>query len=161
MSSSSRSSILLGALIVCSLLFHGIVTAPVPDPVPVQPIQTVPHVPQPPAPIVPEKNVGVATAYCNCKDRMNGETGVTAAGYSLDNGLTYKGYRILAADKKYPFGTIVEMTLESGETITGIVLDRGGAVKGNHFDIVYKSRSKAYDFGVQDIKFEIKGRMKV
>ncbi|KRE33461.1 hypothetical protein ASG85_14435 [Paenibacillus sp. Soil724D2] len=92
---------------------------------------------------------------------MNGETGITEAGYDLDKGITYKGYRILASDEKYKFGTLVDIHLGSGETIHGIVLDRGGTVKGNHFDIVYENRDKAYDFGIQDVTFEIKGRLDI
>ncbi|WP_256217379.1 3D domain-containing protein [Paenibacillus sp. OV219] len=159
----------LGVVIGCSLLFHSIATAPdQPD------LVTVPYVtPIKTVPVKITKKVkqhskkvtvsvtGVATAYCNCKDTMNGETGVTAAGYDLDNGIKFKGYHILASDKRYKFGTLVDITLESGRTIHGIVMDRGGAVKGNHFDIVYQSRDDAYEFGRQHVKFEIKGRLDI
>jgi 3D (Asp-Asp-Asp) domain-containing protein len=102
---------------------------------------------------------GTLTAYCNCKDTMNGETGITASGYPLDNGLTYKGYRILAADRDIPLGTLIDIRLSSGLILHGIVLDRGGAIHGSHFDIVGFSRKSAMKFGRQEMEWQRVGRL--
>ena len=65
--------------------------------------------------------------------------------------LTYKGdkYYCLAADRSIPFGTIVEITNSGirGGAIRGIVVDRGGAIKGTHFDIFKGSESGGYFSG--------------
>lgn len=54
--------------------------------------------------------------------------------------LSYNGqlYYCLAADPSIPFGTIIEITnhnLSIESTAYGIVVDRGGAIKGNKIDI--------------------------
>ncbi len=54
--------------------------------------------------------------------------------------LTYKGkkYYCLAADRSIPFGTVIKISnhnLSTSSTIYGIVVDRGGAIKGNKIDI--------------------------
>ena len=54
--------------------------------------------------------------------------------------LTYNGrsYYCLAADPSIPFGTIIEISnhnLSIESTAYGIVVDRGGAIKGNKIDI--------------------------
>lgn len=51
---------------------------------------------------------------------------------------TYGTLRILAADPAIPCGTIVQITNVSfsNEPIMGIVLDRGGAIKGNIMDFL-------------------------
>lgn len=56
--------------------------------------------------------------------------------YFEDN--TYGNIRILAADYAIPCGTIVKITNLSftNEPIIGIVLDRGGAIKGNIMDFL-------------------------
>lgn len=78
--------------------------------------------------------------------------------------LTYKGkkYYCLAADRSIPFGTIIKITnhnLTTDSTIYGIVVDRGGAIKGNKVDIFKGSeRSGVKYFGggtSYNAKFEI------
>ena len=51
---------------------------------------------------------------------------------------TYGKIRILAADPHIPCGTIMQITNVSfsNEPIIGIVLDRGGAIKGNITDFL-------------------------
>lgn len=61
--------------------------------------------------------------------------------------LTYKGqkYYCLAADRSIPFGTVIKISnhnLNTSSTIYGIVVDRGGAIKGNKVDI-FKGSEKA------------------
>lgn len=54
--------------------------------------------------------------------------------------LYYKGrkYYCLAADRSIPFGTIIKISnhnLHTDSTIYGVVVDRGGAIRGNKIDI--------------------------
>lgn len=78
--------------------------------------------------------------------------------------LTYKGrkYYCLAADRSIPFGTVIKISnhnLNTDSTIYGIVVDRGGAIKGNKVDIFKGSEgSGAKYFGggtSTNTKFEI------
>ena len=85
-------------------------------------------------------------ADCNgCGD------GQTAAGYYVGNGRiyyedgTYGSLRIVAADKKYPLGSVLRIT-HNGNTFGVIVLDRGGGI-GDHarfqLDLLERSESEA------------------
>ena len=80
----------------------------------------------------------------------NGCSGKSSSGVRLSptsgvNGsnspyLTYNGrkYYCLAADRSIPFGTVIKISnhnLSTSDTIYGIVVDRGGAIKGNKIDI--------------------------
>lgn len=90
---------------------------------------------------------GRLTTYggdCNgCSGRSS--SGVRLSPTSGVNGsnspyLTYRGkkYYCLAADRSIPFGTIIKISnhnLNTSGTIYGIVVDRGGAIKGNKIDI--------------------------
>ena len=66
-------------------------------------------------------------------------------------GITYKGYYILAAGKQYPFCTVIDLYnhtisgngISPSQPIRGIVLDRGGAVSGNHFDVFIGSQKSS------------------
>ena len=54
--------------------------------------------------------------------------------------LSFNGgeYYVLAADREFPFGTIVKVSNHNygiPDPFYGIVLDRGGAVKGTHMDL--------------------------
>ena len=87
--------------------------------------------------------VGEMTAY---KATCKGCTGLVACPPAQDvrnNNIwyqdkTYGKVRIVAADRNIPCGTIVKITnvTFSDEAITGIVLDRGGAIKGNIMDFL-------------------------
>lgn len=66
--------------------------------------------------------------------------------------LTYKGrsYYCLAADPSIPFGTIIEISnhnLSIESTAYGIVVDRGGAIKGNKIDIFNGTEAGKYFSG--------------
>lgn len=90
---------------------------------------------------------GRLTTYggdCNgCSGRSS--SGVRLSPTSGVNGsnspyLTYNGrkYYCLAADRSIPFGTVIKISnhnLSTSDTIYGIVVDRGGAIKGNKIDI--------------------------
>lgn len=110
-------------------------------------------------PVEPAWIQGEATAYYNGKDRMNGETGICANGVNLDNGTLYKGYHIIATDKRIPFGSIVEVKLSNGDTLQCVVCDRGGAIRGNHIDIVMRNRKECMRFGRQPMQYRIIGKV--
>ena len=66
--------------------------------------------------------------------------------------LTYNGrsYYCLAADPSIPFGTILEISnhnLSIESTAYGIVVDRGGAIKGNKIDIFNGTEAGKYFSG--------------
>lgn len=60
------------------------------------------------------------------------------------NDAKYGKLRIVAADKKLPYGTVLRIrdSRISTEPIMAIVLDRGGAVKGNLLDLLFASSSE-------------------
>ncbi len=70
-----------------------------------------------------------------------GCTGTTASGKAA-------GYGIIAADTRVlPFGTKIYVPGYG----TGVVEDRGGAIKGNRLDLCYNSLQEAFKWGVRDI----------
>ena len=88
---------------------------------------------------------GQLTAYgSDCK----GCSGITASGYDIRNGnITYMDeeygeVRIVASDRKYSFGTIVRISNLKyyDEPFLAVVLDRGGAIKGNIMDLAFDSK---------------------
>lgn len=90
---------------------------------------------------------GEFTAYYPANDAMQGG-GITAKGDNLYSSVYYQGYRVVAAPPSVPFNSIVEIKV-GGRTVKGIVRDRGGAIKGNKFDLAYSDRSSAVNFGKQ------------
>ena len=97
--------------------------------------------------------VSAFTPYCS-----DGCNGYTASGRYVGNSIYYddKDYgrvMIVAADKSYPFGTIVRFNNLKyfGNEVFAIVLDRGGAVgKGRKvlFDLLLSSEKAANNFGI-------------
>lgn len=55
----------------------------------------------------------------------------------------YGTLRIIAADKKYPYGSVFRISNSKvlGEPTLAIVLDRGGAITGNKIDLLFESES--------------------
>ncbi len=98
-------------------------------------------------------NISAFTPYCS-----DGCHGYTASGRYIGNNIYYndKDYgkvMIVAADKSYPFGTIVRFNNLKyfGKDIYAIVLDRGGAVgKGRKvlFDLLFETEREASNFGI-------------
>lgn len=72
----------------------------------------------------------------------------TATGWDMRKSLYFEGYRIIAADRSIPFYSICQVTV-GGKSFKAIVLDRGGAIKGNKIDIVHPNHEEAYSFGRQ------------
>lgn len=96
---------------------------------------------------------GVDCYGCNVREDGTGNTavgvqlnpawGVMQSDGTWQSGLTYDGYYIIAMDASVPFYSIVEisnhgysgMGLSPDQPIKCIVLDRGGAITGNHVDL--------------------------
>ncbi len=78
-----------------------------------------------------------------------GCSGKVSSGQDVRNGniyyedSKYGKLRIIAADNKYPFGSIFRISNSNAlvEPTLAIVLDRGGAIKGNKIDLLYESQS--------------------
>ena len=75
------------------------------------------------------------------------KTGRTAYGYNVKDGnifyndKQYGRVRIVAADKKFPYGTILRITAPNlyDYSFVAIVLDRGGKIKDQKFDLLFES----------------------
>lgn len=83
-------------------------------------------------------------------------TGHTASGYYVGDGRiyyqdpTFGSVRVVAADSKYPLGTILRLGYH-GTSITAIVLDRGGGIgdgKKFQIDLLTSSENKANELGI-------------
>lgn len=91
-----------------------------------------------------------ASAYTS---KCNGCTGITASGHNVKNTIYYNGMRIIATDNSViPMYSIVRI---EGFNEKFIVLDRGGAIKGNKIDILFSNKSDAYKFGRKNLKLEV------
>lgn len=86
-------------------------------------------------------NVSAYTAKCL------GCIGITANGYDVRNTVYKDGLRIVAAPSSYPFGTIMDIP-GFGKAI---VLDRGGAIKGNKLDLLVATRDEAIQWGRRNV----------
>ncbi len=94
-----------------------------------------------------------------------GCSGRTASGYNVRNNIYYEDeeygvIRIVAADRMYPFGSIVKINdcASIGEDIYAIVLDRGSAIgrdKRAQFDLLFENESVTSSFGLCNATFEI------
>lgn len=86
------------------------------------------------------------TAYTST---CQGCSGITKAGVNVSNTIYYQGYRVIAADtsilKMY---SIVEIKTKSS-TFKAIVIDTGGAIRGNILDLLVNTYSEAIEFGRQ------------
>ena len=86
-----------------------------------------------------------ASAYTAAADECGKSDGLTASGTKV------KEDRTLACPPSFPFGTKVK--IEGVGTL--ICEDRGGAIKGNHFDIYVETKSEAFAFGRQHLLAEV------
>lgn len=86
-----------------------------------------------------------ASAYTAAADECGKDDGITASGLKVEEG------RTLACPPEYPFGTVIN--------IEGIgerrCEDRGGAIKGNKFDIYMETKTDAFAFGRRNLTAEI------
>lgn len=92
-----------------------------------------------------EKFTGNFSAYTAAADECGKSDGITASGIKVEEN------RTLACPPQYPFGTKVKV---SG-TGTYVCEDRGGAIKGNHFDIYMETKKQAFAFGRRNLEAEV------
>jgi len=86
-----------------------------------------------------------ASAYTAAADECGWNTGITASGMRVQED------RTIACPPEYPFGAKVK--IEGYGTYT--CEDRGGAIKGNHFDIYMETKSEAFAFGRRNLTAEV------
>lgn len=86
-----------------------------------------------------------ASAYTAAADECGKNDGKTSSG------LIVEAKRTLACPPEYPFGAKIN--------IEGIGVlrceDRGGAIKGNHFDIYMETKTEAFAFGRRNLEAEV------
>jgi len=78
----------------------------------------------------------LVTGYSSTPDQTWGDPFTTASG-------THVHSRTMACPPQYPFGTKVQIEGRG----TYICEDRGGKIKGNHFDMWFPSRHEALNWG--------------
>lgn len=93
-----------------------------------------------------------------------GCSGKVGAGQDVRNGNiyyedpVYGKLRIIAADAKYPYGSIFRISNSNvlGEPTLAIVMDRGSAIKGNKIDLLFESEDTVPGIVTQkNIKIDI------
>lgn len=86
-------------------------------------------------------NVSAYTAQCV------GCSGITASGFDVRNRVTKDGMRIVAAPPGYKFGTVMHIPGYG----KAVVLDRGGAIKGNKLDLLVATKQEAINWGRRNV----------
>jgi len=81
------------------------------------------------------------SAYTAAADECGKSDGITASGNKVTKN------RTLACPRNYKFGT--EIYIEGMGTY--ICEDRGGAIKGNRFDIYMETKTEAFAFGRKEL----------
>jgi len=87
-----------------------------------------------------EKVKILVTGYSSTVDQCDSSPFITASG-------THVRYGTMACPPQYPLGTMV--TIDNMGTF--VCEDRGGAIKGNHFDMWFASREAALDWGKRSV----------
>ena len=109
-----------------------------------------------------ETQVGTMSAYgldcVGCSGRVGAS--YDAAGNNVRYyDPTYGECRIIAADPKYPYGTIIRVVNSNIGTFNAIVLDRGGAIGiGRRYmaDLLFHTEAEASGFGLsRNVTFEV------
>ena len=85
-----------------------------------------------------------ASAYTAAADECGKSNGITASGIKAHKGT-------LACPPQYPFGTKIKI---EGYGIY-VCEDRGGAIKGNKFDIYMPTKKQAFAFGRRNLTAEV------
>lgn len=83
---------------------------------------------------------------CNGKNVQNGKI------YYEDH--TYGKMRIIASDPSIPCGTIFNI-YDNGSEYRAISLDRGGAIRGNKFDLLNNNEAEAERNGVKNLRVSL------
>ena len=86
-----------------------------------------------------------ASAYTAAADECGKSDGITASG------LKVKENRTIACPPQFPLGTKIKI---EGRGIY-VCEDRGGAIKGNHFDIYMQTKKEAFSFGRRNLLAEV------
>ena len=86
-----------------------------------------------------------ASAYTAAADECGWNTGITASGLKVEEN------RTIACPPEYPFGAKIK--IDGYGTFT--CEDRGGAIKGNHFDIYMRTKCEAFAFGRRNLIAEV------
>ena len=91
------------------------------------------------------------TAYCPCAKCCGQHSdGITASGHKIEHGDTF-----VAAGSRYPFGT--EMLIPGyNNDAPVVVLDRGGAIRGDKLDVFFNSHQQALEWGVRYLQVRIR-----
>ncbi len=91
------------------------------------------------------------TAYCPCEKCCGPSAqGITASGHKIAPGETFA-----AADRRFPFGT--ELIIPGYNNNKPVkVLDRGGAIRGDHIDIFFATHKQALAWGVKTVEVQIR-----
>lgn len=86
----------------------------------------------------------LVTAYCPCPKCCGSHArGLTASGLPV----SFNGGRFVAADTHlFRFGTRLQVPGYAGD-IPVPVIDKGGAIKGNHIDVFFPTHQQALDWG--------------
>ena len=85
-----------------------------------------------------------ASAYTAAADECGKSDGITASGIKVHKGT-------LACPPQYPFGTKIKIEGYGKFTCE----DRGGAIKGNKFDIFMQTKKQAFAFGRRNLTAEV------
>jgi 3D (Asp-Asp-Asp) domain-containing protein len=86
-----------------------------------------------------------ASAYTAAADECDNNKGITSSG------IIVKENRTLACPPEFPFGA--KIRIEGMGTYT--CEDRGGAIKGNHFDIYMETKGEAFHFGRRNLMAQV------
>lgn len=94
----------------------------------------------------------LVTAYCPCKLCCGPKAhGVTASGQAV----AYHGERFVAADTRLlPFGTRLRIPGYNGGAAVEVI-DRGGAIRGNHIDVYFPTHQQALQWGKQTLQVAV------
>ncbi|MDP1620689.1 MAG: 3D domain-containing protein [bacterium] len=86
-----------------------------------------------------------ASAYTAAADECGKSDGITASG------LKVKESHTIACPPQFPLGT--KINIEGYGNF--VCEDRGGAIKGNHFDIYMQTKKQAFAFGRRNLTAEV------
>ena len=87
-----------------------------------------------------------ATGYCVCLKCCLKTDGITASGYKIK-----AGDKLVAADKRYRFGTVMIVPgYNKSQPVK--VLDRGGVIKGDKLDLLFDTHKEALIWGRKKVK---------
>jgi len=85
-----------------------------------------------------------------------GCSGITAGGANVSGTQFYNGRRVVAADPSVlPIGTVIRVKGSAIGDFEGIVMDTGGAIKGNRLDILVGSEAESSSYGRSNVQVEV------